>query len=109
VGIAVGLLDARSVGAAGAMYGISAFVIMVFCRYRRSPLWQLRTPDEEVAGYRVGGVWAVRAEEAGLVVTVVTGIVAGFGYALVYGVTAALAVKSTLEIAGRTRPTTDTR
>jgi hypothetical protein len=106
LGPLVGGLVALSVGAPGAAYGIAAFAIVLFHRYRHSALWHRRKPDAELTGYRGPGLWVVRAEEAGLFVTVAVGIVAGFAYALLYGVTAALAIKVSLEIYGRNRPST---
>jgi hypothetical protein len=98
-GSVTGGLDVLSAGAPGIAYGIAVFAILLHYRYRMSPLWGRRAQDAERSG-------AVRIEEAGLASTVVVGIVAGFGYALLYGVTVALTIKIALEIHGRSRPST---
>jgi hypothetical protein len=109
VGLVTGGLDAYSVGAPGIAYGVAAGVIVGYRTFRLSSWWSRRTPDDQLIGYRGPSHWAVRPEEAGLVVTVVVGVVADFSYALLYGLTAALAVKIALEIYGRRRPSTGLR
>ncbi|GAA1869552.1 NACHT domain-containing protein [Asanoa iriomotensis] len=107
VGVLVGALDVLSAGAAGVAYGVAGCAIVLYGSYRRSDLWRRRTPD--ATGHRGPAHWAIRPEEVGVVVTVLVGVVAGFAYAIVYGVTSALAVKVSLEIHARRRPSTGLR
>lgn len=92
-GVVIGVLDAMSAGVGrGAATGIATGMAIYLLAVRR------REPRVET------GPSQVSPAEAGAAVLILVGLVAGFGYALMYGIIAALGCRVARDIAVRRQP-----
>ena len=105
IALVVTVLHGLSSGASrGIVTGLGIGSVVLFALHRRYGA------DGEVPGpgsdaHEYGGRWPVRPAEAGVFMTAVVGILAGFGYGLMFGLVAVLASRVSRAIWRRGQPT----